>query len=52
MSGVRGLAQKAYMSCVSGFPCRVYINSNRHGSQICVTIYLVAAITESCLKGE
>jgi hypothetical protein len=33
-SGVRGLAWQAYMSCWSDFPCRVYINSNRHDSRI------------------
>jgi hypothetical protein len=26
--GIRGPAQEAYVSCVSGFPCRVYIDSN------------------------
>jgi hypothetical protein len=25
---VHGPAQEAYVSCVSGFPCRVYIDSN------------------------
>jgi hypothetical protein len=30
MSGVRGLAREAYMSCVSGSLCRVYIDSNHH----------------------
>jgi hypothetical protein len=34
MCGVRGLAWKAYVSCVSGFPCRVYIDLNRHSSRI------------------
>jgi hypothetical protein len=28
--GVCGPAQEAYVSCVSGFPCRVYIDSNGH----------------------
>jgi hypothetical protein len=32
--GIRGLAQEAYMPCVSGFPCRVYIDSNHRDSQI------------------
>jgi hypothetical protein len=43
-SDVRGLAQKVYMLCVSGFPYRVYIDSNYHDSQILVTACLVAAI--------
>jgi hypothetical protein len=34
MSGVRGLAREAYMSCRSGFSCMVYIDSNRHDSRI------------------
>jgi hypothetical protein len=38
--GVRGLAQKAYVSCVSDFPCRVYIDLNRHDSRIWVTTCL------------
>jgi hypothetical protein len=37
--GIHGLVWKAYMSCVSGFPCRVYIDSNRHDTQIWVTAY-------------
>jgi hypothetical protein len=32
--GVRALAWEAYVSRVSGFPCRVYINSNRCDSRI------------------
>jgi hypothetical protein len=34
--GVRGLTWEAYMSCRvdRGFPCRVYINSNRGDSRI------------------
>jgi hypothetical protein len=39
MSGVHGLMQEAYVSCVSGFPYMVYINSNRR-----VTACLVATI--------
>jgi hypothetical protein len=31
---VCGPAQEAYMSCISGFPDRVYINLNRRDSQI------------------
>jgi hypothetical protein len=34
ISGVRGIAQEAYVLCVSGFPCRVYIDSNHPDSQI------------------
>jgi hypothetical protein len=34
MSGVCGLAQKVYVSCVSGFPYRVYIDSNHCDSRI------------------
>jgi hypothetical protein len=34
MSGIRGAVQEAYMACVSGFPCRVYINLNRFDSRI------------------
>jgi hypothetical protein len=34
MSGIRGLAQKAYISCVSSFPCMVYIDSNCRDFQI------------------
>jgi hypothetical protein len=37
MNDIRGPAQEAYVTCVSGFPCRVYINSNLHDSRICVT---------------
>jgi hypothetical protein len=33
-SGVRGLVQETYMACVPGFPCRVYIDSNRRDSHI------------------
>jgi hypothetical protein len=33
-NGIRGPAQEAYMACVSGFPCRVYIDSNRRDSRI------------------
>jgi hypothetical protein len=33
--GIRGLAQKAYVSCVSNFPLQgVYIDSNRRDSRI------------------
>jgi hypothetical protein len=32
--GIRGLAWEAYVSCVSGFPCRVYIDSNHRDSRI------------------
>jgi hypothetical protein len=53
MSGVRGLAQKEYVSCVSGFPCKVYIYSNRRDSWICVTSYLCpparSELMECCL---
>jgi hypothetical protein len=31
-SGVRGLTWEAYVSCVSGFPYRVYIDSNHRNS--------------------
>jgi hypothetical protein len=31
--GVHGPAQEAYMVCVSGFQCRVYIDSNCRDSQ-------------------
>jgi hypothetical protein len=34
ISGVRGLAREAYVSCVSGFPCRVYIDLNHRDSWI------------------
>jgi hypothetical protein len=34
MSGVRGLTWEAYVSCVSGFPYGVYIDSNRRDFQI------------------
>jgi hypothetical protein len=34
MSGVRGLTREAYVSCVSDFPYRVYIDSNHSDSQI------------------
>jgi hypothetical protein len=44
MSDIRGLAQKAYMSFVSGFPCRVYIDLNHHNSRIWVIACLVAVI--------
>jgi hypothetical protein len=30
--GIHELAQEAYTSCVCGFPCRVYINSNHQDS--------------------
>jgi hypothetical protein len=40
MSGIRELAPKVYVSCVSGFPCRLYIDSNHHDSRIWVTTYL------------
>jgi hypothetical protein len=33
-SGVRGLAQETYVSCVSSFPCRVYIDLNHRISRI------------------
>jgi hypothetical protein len=32
--GIHGPAQEAYMSCVSGFPYTVYIDSNRRDSRI------------------
>jgi hypothetical protein len=32
--GVHGLACEAYVSCWSGFPCRVYIDSNCRDSRI------------------
>jgi hypothetical protein len=32
--GIRGLAWEAYVSCWSGFPCRVYIDSNHHDPRI------------------
>jgi hypothetical protein len=34
MLGVHGLAWEVYVSCWSGFPCRVYIDSNRRDSRI------------------
>jgi hypothetical protein len=34
MPGVGGLEREAYVACWSGFPCRVYIDSNRCDSQI------------------
>jgi hypothetical protein len=34
MSGVCGLAQKAYVLCVSSFPYRVYIDLNHRDSRI------------------
>jgi hypothetical protein len=34
MSDIFGPAQEAYVACVSGFPCRVYIDSNRRDSRI------------------
>jgi hypothetical protein len=34
---VRGLTWESYVSCWSGFPCRVYIDSNRRDFQIWVT---------------
>jgi hypothetical protein len=33
-SGVQGPAQESYVVCVSGFPCRVYINSNHRDYQM------------------
>jgi hypothetical protein len=33
-SGIRRLVRKAYMLCVSGFPCKVYIDLNHRDSQI------------------
>jgi hypothetical protein len=33
-SGIRGLTLEAYVSCVSGFPCSMYIDSNHHDSRI------------------
>jgi hypothetical protein len=44
-SGIRGLAWKAYVSCVSDFPCRVYINWNHSDFQILVTACLVVVST-------
>jgi hypothetical protein len=40
MSGVRELAQITYVSCVSGFPSTVYIDSNHRNSRIWVTACL------------
>jgi hypothetical protein len=34
IGSICGLAREAYVSCVSGFPYRVYIDSNRCDSQI------------------
>jgi hypothetical protein len=34
MSGIRRLARKAYVSCISGFLCSVYIDSNHRDSWI------------------
>jgi hypothetical protein len=34
MSDVRGLAWKAYVSCVLGFPYMVYIDLNHRDSRI------------------
>jgi hypothetical protein len=34
VGSIRGLARKAYVSCVSNFPCRVYIDSNCHDSDM------------------
>jgi hypothetical protein len=34
MSGIRRLARKAYVSCISGFLCSVYIDSNHRDSRI------------------
>jgi hypothetical protein len=34
MRGIHGLAWEAYVSCVSCFPCRMYIDSNHRDSQI------------------
>jgi hypothetical protein len=34
MCSICGLARKAYVSCVSSFPCSVYIDSNHRDSQI------------------
>jgi hypothetical protein len=39
-SGVCGLVREAYMSCVSGFHCRVYIDLNHRDSRISVTTCL------------
>jgi hypothetical protein len=39
-SGIRGLAWKAYMSCVLCFPCREYIDSIHRDSCICRTRFL------------
>jgi hypothetical protein len=38
---IRKLAWKAYVSCVSGFPCKVYIDLNYPDSRIWVTTWLV-----------
>jgi hypothetical protein len=43
--GIRGPAQEAYVSCVSGFPYRMYIDSNRRDPQIWVTTCLVVVST-------
>jgi hypothetical protein len=34
MSGICGLAQEAYVSCVSDFHCKVYIDLNHRDSRI------------------
>jgi hypothetical protein len=36
--GICGLAWEAYVSCWLGFPCRVYIDSNRRDSRIWVAV--------------
>jgi hypothetical protein len=33
MNDIHGLVRKIYMSCVSSFPCRVYIDSKYRDSQ-------------------
>jgi hypothetical protein len=33
-SDVHGLVQEVYVSCVLGFPCRVYIDLNHRDSRI------------------
>jgi hypothetical protein len=32
--GIRGPVQEAYMSCISYFPCMVYLDSNHRDSRI------------------
>jgi hypothetical protein len=34
LRGIHGLERETYVSCWSSFPCRVYIDSNRHDYRI------------------